>query len=129
MTALIISYTNNRGNPTPTPTFPYEDPLLPGRELPEEVESDLEAGLRRRRKVADYDVEDELWLDEQEAELDAREGEHAIGAGLYTSIILILSRRQRTSPSPAPTKTSRATTHSLDVAITHAPHHPSSTRA
>lgn len=85
MTALTISYVNNRGNPTPVPEFPYEDPLLPGREMAEEVESDLEAGLRRRRKGADYDLDpldEESWLDQQEAELDSGAA-GGYGCGLY----------------------------------------------
>jgi hypothetical protein len=63
ITALTISYVNNRGNPIPTPNCPWKDPLLPSRDLEEEIVQDMEDGLG---KVMD----EELWLDEQEAELE-----------------------------------------------------------
>ena len=66
MTALVISYVNNRGNPNPLPTCPWKDPLLPSRELEDEVVEDMEDGLRAKDNI----VDEELWLDEQEAELD-----------------------------------------------------------
>lgn len=78
VTALTISYVNNKGNRSPTPLFPHKDPLLPSRDLEEEITDDMEAGLRRRKAATrDEDVimDEEAWLDEQEDEVDTRDGE------------------------------------------------------
>lgn len=68
LAALTISYVNNRGNPIPTPACPWKDPLLPSRDLEEEVVQDMEDGLRTNKH--DDILDDDLWLDEQEEELE-----------------------------------------------------------